>query len=419
MVSMQQRPLEGVTIIDLSEVWAGPMGLSFLGDLGARVIKIESYPRWPHTRIKGRATTRGYVDSDPNAPKYWDRAAGHNMANRNKFGVTLNLGDPRGVDLFKKLVSISDVVAEAYSAGTMERLGIHYESVKQVKSDIIMVSMPGFGFEGPYKGYVSLGTVIDGFTGYHLLRGYPGTDPTVTPVVNHGDAIGSTTLAFAILVALYHRRKTGQGQFVDISQVECMIPHLGRPLMDSFMNGRELSPLGNKDYYRAPYGCYRCLGDDNWVVITVSTEEEWKSMCEAMGRGEWVNDRRFDNMSNRYCNQADLDKLIEEWTSCREKHEVMGLLQTYGVAASAVLRFGDLYSDSHLLSRGFFETLSHPNIGTHRYPRQPWKLSKTCNSDTIPPNGLGEHNDYVYGTLLGLDQAEIQDLRSKSVIGDP
>ena len=412
-----KEPLEGVTVLDVTEVWAGPMGISLLGDLGARVIKVESFPRMSTTRIVGAPSSRGFTNNDPLGPRAWDRQALHNMANRNKYGVTLNLAHPVGLDVFKELVKVSDVLVEGYSSGTAERLGIHYSAMRQLRPDIIMASMPGWGVEGPYKGYVSLGSALDAFTGHHALRGYPDTDPSVTPVVQHPDAIGAVTLAFAVLVALYYRNRTGKGQFIDISQVESFLPHLSRPMMDYVMNGRQPSPIGNRDHFMAPHGCYRCRGPDDWVVITVSCDEEWKALCRVMGDPDWTRSERFADSVVRYDHQDEMDNQIGEWTSQGDKKELMRILQDAGVPAEAVLNDEDLYADPHLEARGFFQKLKHPLIGEYRYPGYLWKLGDQSPPVPIPPNGLGEHNRYVYGSLLGMSEMEIEDLENQGIIG--
>ena len=214
-----KQPLEGITVIDMTEVWAGPMGTSLLGDLGARVIKVESYPRSSMTRLVGTPATRGYTDNDPHAPRPWDRQAIHNMANRNKYGITLDLSQPKGLQTLKELMKITDVFVEGYSSGTMDRLGVSYAAVKKVRPDIIMVSMPGWGVEGPYKGYVTLGAGLDAFSGHHALRGYPDTDPSSTQLVQHSDSVGAVTLAFGVLTALLQRSRSGDGRWIDMSQL--------------------------------------------------------------------------------------------------------------------------------------------------------------------------------------------------------
>ena len=191
-----------------------------------------------------------------------------------------------------------------------------------------------------------MGSSLDGFSGHHSLRGYPDTDASVTRNINHTDAIGAVNLAFAVLVALHHRTRTGEGQWIDISQVESFVPHLSRPVMDYMMNERaELRPLGNRDHYMSPHGCYRCLGEDNWVVITVSSDQEWKAFCGALGDPEWARSDKFADPLSRYEHQDEMDAHIQEWTQDRNKIEVMHILQNAGVPAEAVMDDADLYAD--------------------------------------------------------------------------
>lgn len=410
-------PLEGITILDVTEVHAGPMGTTLLGDLGARVIKVESFPRLSTTRLPG-GHVRGYTNNDPFAPRPWDRSAAHNMANRNKYGVTLNLTHPKGLDTLKQLAKLSDVFVEAYAPGTVEKLGIDYAAMKTVKPDIIMVSMPGWGVEGPYKGYVSLGHALDGFTGHHALRGYPDTDPSVTPVCVHVDAIAAVTLATAILLALFQRTSNSDGQWIDLSQVESFLPHLSTPLMDYVMNGRQPVPFGNRDRTMAPHGCYRCLGSDEWIVITISSDEEWTALCQAMGDPEWTRSTKFEDRHSRYENHDELDGLIQAWTLQKDKKELMQLLQGMGIPAEAVLDEEDVNADPHLETRGFFQRVTQPFIGEYRYPGYLWKFSKIYEPVRIPPNSLGEHNRYIFGTLLGMSDDEIAYMEAQGITGD-
>ena len=411
-------PLDGITILDLTEVWAGPMGTSLLGDLGARVIKVESYPRAAMTRLPGSTTSRGYVNNDPSAPRAWDRQAIHNMANRNKYTVTLNLAHPRGLKIFKDLIKITDVFVEAYASGTLDKLGASYDVLKELRPELIMISAPGWGVEGPYRGYVTLGSSLDAFTGHQALRGYPDSDPTAAPVVQHTDTVGAVTLAFAVLVALHQQAADGQGRWIDISHVEGFLPHLARPMMDCFMNGRIPGPMGNRDYHMAPHGCYRCRGEDNWLVITVSNDAEWRGLCRGIGDPEWSGDERFASAVGRYHHQEELDSHIQEWTKEQDKLEAMHLLQSLGVPAQAVLDAVDMFADPNLETRGFFQDLSHPTIGKHTYPGYLWKMSGMDQTIQLPPGGLGEHNHFVYGTLLGMGDAEIAELEAGGIIGD-
>ena len=414
--SQAKAPLEGVWVVDMTEVWAGPMTGSLLGDLGASVIKLESFPRPSLTRLKGLSI--GYSGNDPNSPRPWDRAALHNMANRNKFGITLNIKQQQGMDIFKKLIDKVDVVIISFTAGTAARLGVDYPSVSKMNPNVVMLSMSGWGEEGPYKGYAALGSALDGFTGHHALRGYRDTDDSTTPIVQHTDATASVSAVFAILVALYHRKKTGMGQWIDMSQVENFLPHLGKPFMDYVMNLRTHRRLGSRHPYLAPYGCYPCLGTDNWVVINITSQEEWLNFCKATGHNQWAVDPRYADAANRHRNHDSLDEAIQTWTMQRDKLEVMQTLQEAGVPTQAVLDDADLYENPHLKARGFFKTLQHPAAGTHRYPGFLWDLTKVNHPSPRPPNTLGEHNDYIYGDFLGISAEELSSLRAQGIIGE-
>ena len=409
-------PLEGFLVVDMSEVWAGPMTGSMLGDLGATVIKLESFPRPSLTRLKGQAV--GYSGNDSDAPRPWDRAALHNMANRNKLGITLNLKDPRGMALFKKLMGKADALLTSFTAGTGARLGVDYASVVRMNPDIVMLGMSGWGEEGPYQGYAALGSALDGFTGHHALRGYLDTDDSTTPLIQHTDATASVMAVFAILAALNYRRRTGRGQWIDMSQVETFLHHLGGPFMDYVMNGRNPERWGSRHPRHAPYGCYRCGGEDQWLVANVTSEEEWRAFCAATGNEEWLRDSRFADEEHRRRNADDLDEAIEGWTRQRDKMRAMEILQAAGVPAQAVLDDADLYRDPHLKERGFFQEMNHVAAGVHRYPGFLWNLTAVKQAAPLPPNTLGQDNDYVYGQMLGLRDEEIDGLRADGVIGE-
>ncbi len=416
VVRAASAPLEGFVVVDMSEVWAGPMAASMLGDLGAMVIKLESFPRPSLTRLTGQAI--GYSDNDPDAPRPWDRSALHNMANRNKLGITLNLKDDRGMALFEKLMGKADAVLTSFTAGTSARLGVDYASIVKMNPDIVMLGMSGWGEEGPYQGYAALGSALDGFTGHHAMRGYADTDDSTTPLIQHTDATASVTAVYAILAALHYRQRTGRGQWIDMSQVETFLHHLGGPLMDYAMNGRNPEKWGNRHPRHAPYGCYRCRGEDQWIVINVTSEEEWRVLCVATENEEWLRDSRFVDEGLRRRNADALDERIEEWTRGQDKMEAMKMLQAAGVPALAVMDDEDLYGDPHLAARGFFQKLNHSVAGTHRYPGFLWDLTAVKQRKPRPPNGLGEHNDCVYGGMLGLSVEEIKCLQAAGVIGE-
>ena len=412
-------PLEGIRAIDFTEVWAGPMGTSYLGDLGAQVIKVESYPRAPYTRpTVAPKGLFGYVGEGPNDSRPWDRSGTHNLPNRNKYGIALNARPQEGRKLFMQLVALSDVLVEGYAAGTAQRMGLDYSALREVNPELIMISMPGWGASGPYQGYVTLGSGIDASSGHHYLRGYPDADPTQTVACVHSDAVAAVTLVFATVSALFYRRRTGKGQWIDLSQEEAFLPHLAHPLLDYALNGRVAQPLGNHDRLMTPHSCYPCRGEDAWAVICVETEAQWRALCRAAGRPEWEHDPRFADIDERRRHQDELDQLIAAWTREQGRQELVRLLQEAGVPAGPVMDELEMLSDPHLLARGFFQEATHSVVGTHRYPGPPWKFTDTPLDINLAPCALGEHNRQVFQGLLGISEGDYSGLEERGLIGD-
>jgi crotonobetainyl-CoA:carnitine CoA-transferase CaiB-like acyl-CoA transferase len=432
---MSKLPLEGVRIVALPVVFAGPFGTMLLADLGAEVILVESIQRFP-------TITRGYMPRPPQelvpttgatfggsggiqtyvdhwaGDRPWDRFVMFHALGRNKLSCCIDLTRPEGVDVLKRLVGVSDVFFESNAPATMEKLGLTYDVLKEAKGDIIYLSMPGLGCTGPHK-YCSLfGAQLQALAGHTWLTRYPDLDYTTTQsLLFHCDASSGATAAFAILCALRYRKRTGKGQFIDLAQIETVAPHLAEAIMDYTMNGRVQEPMGNRHPTMAPHGVYRCRGDDRWAVISVSCDEEWQGLCRAMGDPPWTREERFLTAIGRLDNQDEMDKYIEEWTSCHDNYEVMYILQKEGVAAGPVIDQRDAYHDAHLISRGFFEVVSHREAGTHLYPGMLWKTSKTPLSIRKPPPCLGEHNDYVFRDVLNMSEEEIAALEDEKVIG--
>ncbi|MCH7706582.1 MAG: CoA transferase [Chloroflexi bacterium] len=338
------------------------------------------------------------------------------MANRNKLGITLDLRSSQGMEAFLDLVRTSDVVVEGYSAGSMERLGVHYQALRQVRPDIVMVSMPGWGFAGPYKGYVTLGSGLDAYTGHWILRSYPDSDPSEVVSVFHTDATAALALVFAVVSALHYRNGTGKGQWIDMSQAEAFMLHLARPLMDYVMNGRVAASVGNRGTAGAQ-GVYRCSGDDSWVAISIRDDADWLALCRAMDDNALAEESRFGDVLSRLRHHDELDEAITRWTSRRDKYEITELLQQAGVPAGAVLDDADIARDPHLQARGFFQKLTHPVAGTHDYPGPIWQMGGTPASFR-PANTLGQHNSYLLQELLGRAPEEVEAMEAAGVIGD-
>lgn len=350
-------------------------------------------------------------------PRPWELSSSGNHVNRGKFGITIDLTRPRGIAIYKRLVALSDVVLENFSAGTMDRLGLGYEELKKIRPDLIMISMSGFGATGPYRGFASYGFTVDGMSGQTSLRGYADEDQSQASPSVQADTVSASNSVFAIMAALVYRRRTGLGQHIDMSQAEGFIPHLVGHVMYYSMNGRRAQRLGNRNEGAAPHGAYPSRGEDCWVAIAVSSDAEWRGLCRAMGEPEWCRDPRFADVLGRLSHHDELDARISEWTRRLDHYEAMHILQREGVPAAPFMKEEEAYSDPQLLARNFFEEWTHREAGTHRYPVPIWKFSKTpMHIQRLAPC-LGEHNEYVLGEILGLSKEELSELEAEKYIG--
>lgn len=427
---MAKLPLEGIRVVDITVIYAGPFATMHLADWGAEVIRVESTKHFQVLTRGGMARPPQEIVSNPTRTgglatycnrdvtfRPWNRWTLFNAHARNKLGCTMDLTQPRGKELFKKLIQVSDVFLESNAPHVMENLGLTYDVLKEVNPRLIMLSMPGFGQYGPYKYYRSLGVHQECFIGHTFLRGYPDSDPSTTSTLFHADEASGATAAFAVLAALHYRDRTGKGQFINMAQAEATMPHLGEAIMDYTMNKRVQTSSGNRLPGAAPCGCYRCQGEDRWINITVTSDEEWEGLCRAMGEPQWTREERFSDSPSRDKHQDELDKLIEEWTIKENHYTLMYLLQREGVPAGPVIFEDDAYTDPHLKERGFFEELTHEECGTHLYPGLGWRMSKTPNNLRLPPVRLGEHNEYVYKQVLKVSDEEYRKLEKEGHIG--
>jgi len=403
--------LDGIRVIDFTRVLAGPGASRMLADHGAEVIKLE---------VVTGEVARFVIPARDNVPGI-NRSGYYNNINRNKLGVTINLADPRGAELAKRLVKTADVVIENFSAGVMDRLGLGYQALKEVKPDIIMVSMPGFGQTGPYKTYASFGPTLQAVAGMTYLTAFPDHEPAGFGY-SYSDYTGGWPAQYAILAALHRRRKTGKGLFIDVSQMEALCALYGASMLDYSVNKRVAKPIGNRLPHRdaAPHGAYRCKGEDRWCVISVFSEEEWQAFSKALGNPPWTKDERFSTLLARTEHMDELDRLIEEWTIERTPEEVLEIMQRAGVAAGVIQNSRDMFeSDPQLKHYQFFKEMEHPVIGRIAYENVPFKLSETPGELRRPAPRLGEHNDYVFGELLRMSKEEIAKYTEEGVLGTP
>jgi crotonobetainyl-CoA:carnitine CoA-transferase CaiB-like acyl-CoA transferase len=377
-----------------------------LGFLGAEVIKVESRRRLDHARNLSFSTGKRF--SGPNESSVF------NNLNLNKKSVTLNLSKPRAVEIAKLLVGHSDVVMENMRPGVIPRLGLGYEVLAQVKPELIYISSSSCGQTGPQREYVGYAPTFAALGGLSHITGYEDWPPS--NFMGSMDLRSATTSAFAILTALIYRQKTGQGQYIDLASQETIAVLAGDVLLNYFMNGRVTGRQGNKDEWMAPHNCYRCRGEDNWVSIAVADDGEWQALCRVMGRPELTADQRFDTPAARLKNREDLDALISQWTKDQDYYAVTEILQKAGVAAAPSLSSEGLFYDPHLRSRGVYFQLDHPFIGKDWVITPPWRFSETAARISRHSPLLGEHNEEIFGRMLGLSAEEIKALEEEEVI---
>jgi crotonobetainyl-CoA:carnitine CoA-transferase CaiB-like acyl-CoA transferase len=393
-------PFEGLRVVDFTHEWAGPIGTRLLADLGAEVIRIE-YP-------KRLCVVRGARTDD----RHYNKHPMWHQVNRNKLSVSVDLRVPDQLQAFKDLVKISDLVINNCRAGVMERHGLGYEDLRRIRPDIVFAALSGFGATGPYSSYAGFGGTIEPLSGLLQLTGYERDGRRYR--IREMDVINGLVGICAVVAALFHRKRTGEGQFVDVSQTEAATHALmGEALLELVMNGSQTLPLGNRSPHFAPQGCYRCRGEDRWVTITVRSDEEWRRLCGVMGRAEWADDPRLRCQDGRFRHHNELDEKIESWTRDKDNGEVMRLLQAAGIPAGAVLDTAGLENDPHLRARGYFLRAETNLEGL--FPGMFFRLSDGGGRLRRRGPDLGEHNGYVYGELLGRPASGIPTIREEEV----
>ena len=422
---MAPLPLEGVRVIDMTVVWAGPYGTMFLADMGAEVIRVESVNVFPSStrgqfarpskEAQATVPTSLYPNRDP-GERPWNRTSLFNSHARNKYSMTADLNTPEGKEVFRRLVEVSDVFVENNAIGSMERLGLTYPVLSQWNPRIIMLSSTGMGQTGPWGHFRGFGLHFEAMYGHASVTGYPDLDVTQTPSSVAADAAAGAAIAFAVTTALHQRSKTGRGAFLDLSQGENFVHHLGELFMDYVMNGRVATPQGNRDP-RLVQGCYFCKGGDEQIAVALESVEQWRALCGVMGRPELAEDERFDSMEGLRRHHDEVDRLIGGWTADQEPVPLFHRLQAVGVPAGMVMHEAHAYADPHLEERGFFIPVTHADVGTHRYPGTPLAMSKAPFEVRKPPVRLGEDNDYVYREVLGFTEEEYDRLKDLGQIG--
>ena len=413
-------PLAHLRAIVLTQAWAGAYTTRLLADMGAEVIQVEALNRIDPWRGGYPPRLSGtYPDGIPGDRPY-DRNAAYNSVNTGKKGITLDLNFPEARDALLDLVSVSDVFAENFSARVLPNLGLEYSTLREVNPSIVLLRMPAYGCTGPYATYMGNGGSIEPMSGITSLLGYPGGPPMNSGIM-HTDPFAGMMATAAIMIALHHRARTGQGQEIDLSQQETSIGLIADRVMEYSMNGfmqKGLERRGNRSDRMAPHNNYRCSGDDSWVAIAVRSDDEWMSLCAAMDTPALARDSRFRDLLARLENVEELDNIVSGWTRDKDACEITRLLQAEDIPSAPVLKATELPDNPQLRERGFIQSIDHPETGTQKYAGVAWKLSRTPGTLGGPSPRLGQHSVEVLHDYLGRSVDDVDQMVSRGITGD-
>ncbi len=391
-------PLQGVRVVELTKVWAGPYAGKLFSFLGAEVIRVESEGSLDVTRTYGVADV--------------NKAPGFQAVNPQKLSVQIDMKSKEGVQLILDLASKSDILIENLRPGAVKRLGLGYDTVRAVKSDIIYTSMGMYGTEGPLSYQTGYAPCFAALGGLSSLVGYEG-EPPAGMNIRYADSTFGAIAAYASIIALMHRRRTGIGQFIDVSAVESMSSMIGDTVMDYVLNGVIHECDSNRHADMAPHGTYPCR-DGEWVSLAIASESAWQALAAVMGQPELAADPKFNTLAQRQANIVELDALVSAWTAQRDAGELVSIFQQHGIAAGKSQSSVDLISDQHLWARDFYHGVTNSDGSTRPILGPGWKMSRGAAITDGAPS-LGEHNAYVFGEILGIPVEEQQRLAAAGV----
>jgi benzylsuccinate CoA-transferase BbsF subunit len=403
-MSASVLPLEGIRVVDMAWMWAGPYCSLQLAHLGAEVIRIES-----HLRPCMNRRVPPYPNDEPGL----NRGGSFNQWNQGKASVLLDLKQPEAVQLAHELVAVSDVLVENYAVGVVDRLGLGYAELSRINPGLVMASLSGYGLTGPYRARVAFGTPLTMISGLASLTGFEGRGPTEVGI-SYGDPNAGLHAAFAIQAALWKREETGRGQYIDLSQWESLETILPEGVLPYTMRGVPPPHRGNHDPQLAPHAIYRAAGEDRWLSIVVRDDAEWRRLAPLLSVDP--DDPRFTTQAERKRNDQELDALVTAWTSTCDAWQAAEQLQALGIAAAPVFDMRDVADDPHMNERGFFVQLVHPEVGRQKHAGIPWKLHGTPLAVRHPAPLMGEDNGYVVQELLGRGSAEYERLLAEQVL---
>jgi crotonobetainyl-CoA:carnitine CoA-transferase CaiB-like acyl-CoA transferase len=405
-------PLKGLRIIDLTMGWAGPSATRQMGDLGAEVVKVEScqYPDW-------------FRGTDPRGPYHPERTYEKNywfqQMNRNKRGITLNLTTETGRTLLRRLLADADAVIDNYAADVLPRMGLGPDAMLQINPRLIVVTMPAFGMTGPWSGVRAYGSTLEQACGLPSVTGREGDVPTMLHAAL-GDPFGGVSAAAALMLGFMQQKKTGAGQHIDLSAVEALLPLVAPSVIEQSATGKSGPRIGNRHPRFVPNGCFPCLGEDQWVTLAVRSDAEWQALCGVIHRPDLAADPALASADGRRAEEDRIEVAIRHWTTTVRPDLAMVTLQAHGVPAGTARLPADLAGDPHLMKVGHWQPAVRPFMGPHLLPSVAYREGNSVLPyaiEHLAPT-LGQHNAEVLRELLGLSDAEIEELRAAEIIGD-
>lgn len=405
---MRNDLLSGIRVLDFGSFLAGPVGAMALAQLGAEVIKVEARKRPDGARFFVQAQTSGAAPDPAYGAQFF------NVSNLNKKSLTVDISTAEGCCLIKKLVEHIDIFIENMKPGTMEKHGLGYEELKKVNPQLIYISSSACGQSGPEKFFIGYAATFASKAGLGHLTGFADTKPST--FVGSVDIRSATMAATAALAALNYRDLSGEGQYVDLSSLEAIASQLGDVYLDYTVNGNAPLRSGNHREGYAPNSAYPCVGENEWISISVFTEDEWASLCRCMGQPELISDPRFSDYERRYANQDELDQIIAQWTCAKQKYALTTELQEAGVPAAPTMSGKDLMDDPHVLERESYAYMYHPLLEQDFVTNPPWRFSETPARNIRHAPKLGEHTEEILKHYLNLSDEQIAELTERKII---
>lgn len=400
------RPFEGLKVLDFFWVAIGPMSTSYLAEYGATIVRVES---------KGRPEVLRSAPPFGPGGRGMNNSAYYANYNANKYGFGLNMSNPKAVDIIKRFVAWADVVTENFTPGTIEKWGLGYDELCKIKPDIIMISASMLGRGGPYSRQPGFGPVLSSLSGMTGLTGWPDRAPT-NPYGAYTDFVVPKFALPTLLAAIDYHRRTGKGQYIDISQLEGALHFMAPPMLEMANNGHEPVRAANQDPAVAPHAAFPCQGEDRWCTIACMTEDEWQALGQVMGHPAWTQEARFATMFERKTHEEALNEHLSAWTQEWEAHTLMETLQEAGVPAGLVSTNKDVIEDKQLAHRGHFVYMDHPGVGRHPVQRSEFRLSKAAAEFHWSSPTMGQHTVQVCKEILGMPDDEIQALIAEGIL---